>query len=159
MTVTTGEWCVEAALWVKDWVHRGNLGALIECELVNLSSVKFRQVTLGRHDVFELCRELARSFLEQVKRTREAHGCMWDLPPDVVFSGIRSEEAEPSCFKGRGAVHGPKKHIKDAENTQAVLESQSLNLDGSDSEEEEEEEEDAEEGDKYHTMSSEGISS
>merc|ERR1712139_667210 len=41
--VSKGQWCSEAVLWCP-WVHHGMLRAKVECELIALDALKFREV-------------------------------------------------------------------------------------------------------------------
>merc|ERR1711862_475293 len=54
-------WCCEGALWME-WIHPGDMKALMEVSIITLPSMKFFEMVTGHRDVFILAHERAIAF-------------------------------------------------------------------------------------------------
>jgi len=96
--ISRGQWCVEAALWIK-WDHEGRLAAVSHCELVVLDASTFRKFMTYRTGLMRCSQEYARLFKERVDSGNI------DRPLDVWFDhDATTEMAQLSFGKLRGLM-------------------------------------------------------
>mmetsp|Transcript_16451 Transcript_16451/g.47656 ORF Transcript_16451/g.47656 Transcript_16451/m.47656 type:complete len:820 (+) Transcript_16451:79-2538(+) len=104
--VEQGSFFCETVLWMP-WVHRGTMKALIEAEIIAMDSAKFREVTRAHPTVARHARRYAVSYREELVKQIDRGRDMWDLPSDLIYSGMedtRSIHAESQVLSElRGA--------------------------------------------------------
>jgi len=90
--VRAGTTLCEAVLWMP-WLHRGTMRALIETELVELKSQKFREVTLAHPDIAWHAKKQALAFIEELQSDTGLYGCVWDIPTRLMYIDPTTEPA------------------------------------------------------------------
>jgi len=70
-TVSTGSWCVEAALWMP-WHHVGEMQALVEADIVSVKVAKFREICEASPQVFPVARGYALNFWQETHENEQA---------------------------------------------------------------------------------------
>jgi len=89
-SIPVGCSCCEAVLWVP-WVTRGTMKAVIESDVVALSSAKFRQVTTSHPDALCNAHEYAQDFLYALKREARENLNVWDVAVEILNANSRDE--------------------------------------------------------------------
>jgi len=95
--VSEGQAFCEAVLWMP-WVHRGNMKALTESDIVAMDSKKFREVTLAHPTVLLHAHRYARFFRADLQDQLDKHKHAWDLPFSMMHPDLCKEEPCESPF-------------------------------------------------------------
>eukprot|EP00928_Gymnodinium_smaydae_P008467 TRINITY_DN13083_c0_g8_i1.p1 TRINITY_DN13083_c0_g8~~TRINITY_DN13083_c0_g8_i1.p1 ORF type:complete len:720 (+),score=148.81 TRINITY_DN13083_c0_g8_i1:273-2432(+) len=101
--VDHGSWICEMVLWTE-WVHRGQLRALEECELIKVEADQFSQVVRQEPSVLEFIREHAMWFMAWLQDNKTG---VSDLDSPCLGAG-----ADPNWKKTVLSSKGPPSFIK-----------------------------------------------
>lgn len=103
--VNEGAWFSEACLWVR-WTHRGNLHAVIPCEIVSLDSARFRRTMAFQVYVLGACCAYARMY--QLALIEEEEGvymdiwCDFDRTQEMVQTAFEAVEVNEQFHQDQG---------------------------------------------------------
>lgn len=93
----------EPVLWLC-WIHRGDMKALIESQIVTLNAVSFVEITESHHDIFTYGCEYAHTYLRQMRDSVAQDGYVWDVPSEIVYQEKYSDGEERSQYPGYAKI-------------------------------------------------------